>query len=188
MTARTWSTREELILLTTNANAAWTIHVQTIITRATATTKTLADKTIAVYSQTNPCFPSRNWGLRILVMLMERDTTHLESWSVFDLFKIHKSINSKKEKIGSFSMRIGDCYTQSEVPKAQFSVFRSRKKREEEEVTRNHSTSKGFWSPLLYCNLVRQVELKWIDLLVFENYLILGAIWLKWNLPSGKQK
>ena len=105
------------------------MHVQTIITRATATTKTLADKTIAVYSQTNPCFPSRNWGLRIPVMLMKRDTTHLESWSVFDLFKIHKSINSKKEKIGSFSMRIGDCYTQSEVPKAQFSVFRSRKKK-----------------------------------------------------------
>ena len=73
-------------------------------------------------------------------------------------------------------MRIGDCYTQSEKPKAQFSVFRSRKKREEEEVKRNHSTSKDFWSPLLYCNLVRQVELKWIDLLVFENYLILGAI------------
>ena len=73
-------------------------------------------------------------------------------------------------------MRIGDCYTQSEVPKAQFSVSRSRKKREEEEVTRNHSTSKGFCSPLLYYNLVRQVELKWIDLLVFENYLILGAI------------
>lgn len=73
-------------------------------------------------------------------------------------------------------MRIGDYYTQSEVPKAQFSVFRSRKKREEEEVTRNHSTSEDFCSPLLYCNLVRQVELKWIDLLVFENYLILGAI------------
>ena len=83
-----WSTGEEWILSITNAHAAWTIHVQTLSTDVTATNLTNNGERTVVYLLTSPGFPWSNWGLEIpALQKVIRDTTHLESWSVWDSYR-----------------------------------------------------------------------------------------------------
>ena len=85
---RRWSTGEELILLITNAHAAWIIHVQTLTADATVTRMTRHGERTAASSKTNPSCQWNNWGLEMPIIMVTRDTTHLESSSVWTHLKL----------------------------------------------------------------------------------------------------